>query len=58
MYLAIVMGFVFTPNVDWHIDKRVETNLLSKALIKAYNLRHPPSRLVFHSVAGSQYTSL
>lgn len=58
MYLAIDMDLYSRRIVDWHIDKRVETNLLSKALIKAYNLRHPPSRLVFHSVVGSKHTSL
>lgn len=30
---------------------------ISKALIKAYNLRQPARGLVFHSDRGSQYTS-
>ena len=33
------------------------TDLVSKALMKAYNLRQPPEGLVFHSDRGSQYTS-
>jgi putative transposase len=33
------------------------TDLISKAMIKAYNLRRPPKGLVFHSDRGSQYTS-
>ncbi|MBU2002349.1 MAG: DDE-type integrase/transposase/recombinase, partial [Gammaproteobacteria bacterium] len=39
------------------IDKRMTTDLISKALIKAYNLRQPARGLVFHSDRGSQYTS-
>jgi putative transposase len=31
--------------------------LISKAMVKAYNLRRPPKGLVFHSDRGSQYTS-
>ena len=43
--------------VGWHIDKRMTTDLESKAMMKAYNLRHPPKGLVFHSDRGSQHTS-
>lgn len=57
MYLAIVMDLYSRRIVGWHIDKRMTTDLVSKAIIKAYNLRQPPSGLVFHSDRGSQYTS-
>ena len=57
MYLAIVMDLYSRCIVGWHIDKRMKTDLVSKALIKAYNLRQPPKGLVFHSDRGSQYTS-
>ena len=43
--------------MGWFISKRITTDLISKAMIKAYNLRRPPKRLVFHSNRGSQYTS-
>lgn len=43
--------------VGWAIDKRMTTSLISRALIKAYNIRRPPKGLVFHSDRGSQYTS-
>ena len=43
--------------VGWHIDKRMTTDLISKALMKACNLRQPRQGLVFHSDRGSQYTS-
>jgi len=49
MYLAIVMNLHSRRMVGWHIDKSVRTDLISKALIKAYNLRLLPSGLVFLS---------
>lgn len=57
MYLAIVMDLYSRRIVGWHIDKRMKTDLVSKALTKAYNLRQPLKGLVFHSDRGSQYTS-
>ncbi|XWR67227.1 IS3 family transposase ISSde6 [Providencia manganoxydans] len=57
MYLAIVMDLYSRRIVGWHIDKRMTADLVSKALMKAYNLRHPEKGLVFHSDRGSQYTS-
>lgn len=39
MYLAIVMDLYSRRIVGWYIDKRMTTDLISKALIKAYNLR-------------------
>lgn len=57
MYLAIVMDLFSRRIVGWHVDKRMTTDLVSKALIKAYNLRQPPKGVVFHSDRGSQYTS-
>ena len=57
MYLAIVMDLYSRRIVGWHIDKRMTTDLISKAMIKAFNLRQPPKGLVFHSDRGSQYTS-
>jgi putative transposase len=57
MYLAIVMDLYSRRIVGWHIDKRMTTDLIGKAMIKAVNLRQPPKGLVFHSDRGSQYTS-
>jgi putative transposase len=57
MYLAVVMDLFSRRIVGWHIDKRMTTDLVSKALIKAYNLRQPSKGCVFHSDRGSQYTS-
>ncbi|WP_193343340.1 IS3 family transposase [Pseudoalteromonas luteoviolacea] len=57
MYLAIVMDLYSRRIVGWHIDKRMTTDLVSKAMMKAYNVRQPLKGLVFHSDRGSQYTS-
>ena len=57
MYLVIVMDLYSRRIVGWHLDKRMTTNLVSKAMMKAYNLRQPRKGLVFHSDRGSQYTS-
>ena len=57
MYLAIVMDLYSRRIVGWHLDKRMTTSLISRALMKAYNLRLPAKGLIFHSDRGSQYTS-
>lgn len=57
MYLAVVMDLYSRRIVGWHMDKRMTTSLVSRALISAYNVRQPPKGLVFHSDRGSQYTS-
>lgn len=55
--MAVVMDLYSRRIVGWHIDKRMITDLISKALMKAYNLCQPARGLVFHSDRGSQYTS-
>ena len=57
MYLAIVMDLYSWRIVGWHIDKCMTTDLVSKAMMKACNLRQPPKGLVFHLDRASQYTS-
>lgn len=57
MYLAIVMDLYSRRIVGWHLSKRMTTDLVNSALMKAYNLRQPPKGLVFHSDRGSQYTN-
>ncbi len=57
MYLAIVMDLYSRRIVGWHIDRCLTTFLVSKAMMKAYNVRQPPKGGVFHSDRGSQYTS-
>ncbi len=43
--------------IGWAINRRMTQDLVSRALIQAYNLRRPSRGLVFHSDRGSQYTS-
>ena len=57
VYLAIVMDLYSRRIIGWAADKRMTTNLISRAMVMAYNLRQPPKSLVFHSDRGSQYTS-
>ena len=57
MYLSVVMDLYSRRIVGWHIDQRMTTDLISKAMIKAVSLRQPKKGLVFHSDRGSQYTS-
>ena len=47
MYLAIVMDLYSRRIVGWHIDKRMTTDLVSKAMMKAYILRQPPKAWCF-----------
>ena len=57
IYLAVVMDLYSRRIVGWNIDKRMTTDLVMKAMVKAYNVRKPAKGLVFHSDRGSQYTS-
>lgn len=57
MYLAVVMDLYSRRIVGWHIDKRMTTDLVNKALREAYSLRNPPPVLVFRSDCGDQYTN-
>ena len=56
MYLVVVMDLYSRRIVGWHIDKRMTTDLVMKAMTRACNLRKPTKGLVFHSDRGSQYT--
>ena len=57
LYLAVVMDLYSRRIVGWSVDKRMTKALVSRAMIKAINLRRPKRGLVFHSDRGSQYTS-
>jgi putative transposase len=56
-YLAIVMDFFGRRIVGWHTSKRMTTNLVELAFLKAHRLRQPPKGLVFYSDRRLQYTS-
>ena len=57
MYLAVVIDLYSRRVVGWHIDRRMETALVSGALMMAINLRNPKTGLMHHSDRGSQYAS-
>lgn len=57
LYLAVVMDLFSRRIVGWQVGRRMTVDLVSRALIRACNLREPPKGLVFHSDRGSQYTS-
>jgi len=57
MYLAIVMDLYSRRIIGWEVSKRMTTDLVEKALLRAIRLRRPPRGVVFHSDRGSQYTS-
>lgn len=56
LYLAAIMDLYSRRIVGWHVDKRMTSSLVCRALMKAYNLRNPPRGLVVHTDRGSQYT--
>ena len=57
VYLAVVIDLYSRRVVGWHVDRRMETALVSRALMMAINLRNPPAGLLHHSDRGSQYVS-
>ena len=57
VYLAVVIDFHSRRVVGWHLERRMETALVSRALMMAINLRNPPKGLLHHSDRGSQYAS-
>lgn len=56
LYLAAIMDLYSRRIVGWHVDKRMTSSLVCRALMQAYNLRNPPRGLVVHTDRGSQYT--
>lgn len=57
VYLAVVIDLYSRRVVGWHLDRRMETALVNRALMMAINLRSPGRGLLHHSDRGSQYAS-
>jgi transposase InsO family protein len=53
VYLAVVIDLYSRRVVGWHVDRRIETALVSRALMMAINPRNPPEGLLHHSDRGS-----
>ncbi|NIG87688.1 MAG: DDE-type integrase/transposase/recombinase [Serratia symbiotica] len=41
LYLAAIMDLYSRRIVGWHVDKRMSSSRVCRALMKAYNLRNP-----------------
>ncbi len=57
VYLAVVIDLYSRRVVGWHIDRQMDTSLVSRAVMMAINLRCPKPGLMHHSDRGSQYAS-
>ncbi|MFT7526288.1 MAG: putative transposase [Arenicella sp.] len=54
MYLAIVMDLYSRRIIGWETHKRMTTNLVDQALMRAIKLKQPKRGVVFHSDHGSR----
>lgn len=57
-YLAVILDLYARKPVGWAMSLNPDSELVSKALTMAYELRGKPKELMFHSDQGTQYTSL
>lgn len=56
-YLASVMDLHTKKIIGYSFDRRMTTDLITKALENAYHTHKPAEGLIFHSDLGAQYTS-
>ena len=56
-YLATVIDLASRRVVGWALADHMRTELISDALLMAFDQRRPPAGAVFHSDRGCQYTS-
>jgi len=57
VYLAVVMDLFSRKPVGWAMSRSPDSNLTCKALMKAFESRGKPKKLMFHSDQGCHYTS-
>lgn len=57
VYLASVMDLFSRKIVGYEVSKKMDTELIKKALAKAVAKRGNPEEIIHHSDRGSQYTS-
>lgn len=57
-YLAVVLDLYARKPVGWALSTSPNSELTAKALTMAYQCRHQPEGVLFHSDQGSHYTSL
>jgi len=56
-YLCVVIDLFSRKAVSWYLSGKADVNLVITAFQKAYNSRHAPYGLMFHSDRGAQYTA-
>jgi transposase InsO family protein len=56
-YLATVIDLASRRVVGWALADHMRTELISEALLNAFETRRPPTGVIFHSDRGCQYTS-
>lgn len=56
-YLATVIDLDSRRVVGWALADHMRTELISEALMNAFESRRPPAGVIFHSDRGCQYTS-
>lgn len=56
-YLCVVIDLFSRKVVSWHLSGKADAALVMTAFRKAYENRHAPCGLMFHSDRGAQYTS-
>jgi len=56
-YLATVIDLASRRVVGWALADHMRTELISEALMNAFDSRRPPAGVIFHSDRGCQYTS-
>ena len=57
LYLAAVMDLYSRKILGWHLDKRLDSDLVEKALQNALYDREISEGIIFHSDQGAQYAS-
>jgi putative transposase len=57
-YLAVVLDLFARKPVGWALSNSPNSELTASALAMAYESRHRPGGVLFHSDQGSHYTSL
>lgn len=57
VYLAVILDLYSRMVVGWELSDRLTTDVVTSALTRALDRRHPSSALILHSDRGSQYTS-
>lgn len=56
-YLCPIIDLFNREVIGWACERHMETSLIKKAFDKAWKMKRPIGKLIFHSDQGTQYTS-